>query len=780
MSTADDVASIAAPSVMSSKTAASTAGTSPPTSPRSTADLRADLKAALAAKAAAETRASVLEAELARFKDQFTFAHAAKEALEAQLREETARREKAEEQVENLRGAVEAARRGVMQLQKQESDRAARRQSGFFEEETTTAKKRQSLYLGSRRPVSQGAPEEKKEEKPGGLRELRLGAGAGHAREKSTNLRAPPPLNVDNLPPSPRRAGLSPRSPRHSPPSLSPPASASWSPPKSPVRTSAPPLPVSPLAIPKAERRTSALSVASTSSALATSPTVPPVSNEHIEQLKSARVETAALRAHIEALEMKLAEADEARAASEDCLRALREFLAADPEAGGGSVSLPPLPHEIDDEEEEPAPKQEKKGWGFGLWQGSEAPKRRGSSSAPSIAPSTTSVTSPAPTVEALPPVFENEATVAEDAMALDKPPPPPKDEPKKDETKEAKETKGWLGGWRTNSTPAPPPAPEPSPPEQGANLGRSLTSFFGRRARAASLAAAKAEADKADADAYSKEREEDAPLSSAVAAAAAAETSEFGFKLPPSESEGSIHSLAARAERISGDDDTASRVAAAKAKAEMLAAERAEKRRARAAERLPGAMTADQILKAQEEKEDKAKADAKPEIKAEPLQTEEKAEDEEEGLAYLAEEPTPASPTKPALSVATAAAAASALSPPASSPAFGFDARRSPSLDAPRSPHDAPRSPVARARRNSPTSSPVSPALSRSSVPPSPNPEADDQQEELADEEEKTDREDKEEKAAHVPKRPQRRNASKRGRGAAKVARGAARGGFV
>jgi chromosome segregation ATPase len=68
-----------------------------------------------------------VEAELAQVKDQYAFALAAKEAGDARLKEETKKREVAEElaeelkaQVETLRGQVEQARRGVMTLQKQE------------------------------------------------------------------------------------------------------------------------------------------------------------------------------------------------------------------------------------------------------------------------------------------------------------------------------------------------------------------------------------------------------------------------------------------------------------------------------------------------------------------------------------------------------------------------------------------------------------------------------------------------------------------------------------
>lgn len=856
------------PSMMSSTTApSSTAATSPPLSPKNAggddapstglidaADvhkLRLDLKAAVEAQHNAETRASVLEAELGRFKDQFTFAHAAKEALEQQLREEITRREKAEEKVELLRGQVEQARRGVMQLQKQESDRAARRQSVQLEPEestgtTSTAKKRQSLYLGTRRPLSSQGPGAEEptptaDKPPSGLRELRL--GGGHARGKSINLRAPP-LNVD-VPPSPhspRRPSASPVSPRHSPPAMSPPRTSEDKSDKSPDPTPTPDFASAssaPLAIPPpVARRASSTSqsgagsfvsaASATTSVLGSSPQTLPATNEHIEQLKAARVETAALRAQIEALEMKLAEADEAREASEECLRAFREFLAADPEAGPGTVSLPPLPSEIDDNEPAPEPVQEKKGWGFGgLFRAdSQGPQegktmsRRGStaSTSPSIA------VSPPAIAEVLTPVFENE-----DKEDKDKDVVPDKDKDLPKSPPPSAPSAGWLAGWRSTSTAAPPepePAVEEPQPQQGANLGRSLTSFFGRRARAASRAAQRAEENKVGPEAEAGDGH-DAPLASQIAAEAAAESSTFGLqlsRLPPSESEGSLKTLAARAdlaaaeadapvpaatvttaaataaattapttapaERSSNDLDPAARVAAAKAKAEALAAERAEKRRHRAERISPQASAASSPVRPSQA------ATASPVVDL--TEEKEKEADEDSALAYLAE-PAAEAEGKPDLVVETAPAASNAVLSPgsATSPSFGFDPApaagiasplRSPSLPVPAPSSPAAGSPtLARPRRSSSLSSPISPALSaRRSPSPSPAAAKDEEEEELADEPEEKEEQGKQEKEKETdgtvngaPKRPQRRNASRRGRGGAKV-RGGARGGFV
>lgn len=104
-----------------------------------------------------------------------------------------------------------------------------------------------------------------------------------------------------------------------------------------------------------------------------------------------------ALQAEILSLRLKLEDSQEARVASEDCLKALREFIASSHsqtttlvagdqsgppnETGFAGIKLPPLPTDRDPEDEytttqkQPSP-EKKGGWGLGIWR----------SAAPSIA----------------------------------------------------------------------------------------------------------------------------------------------------------------------------------------------------------------------------------------------------------------------------------------------------------------------------------------------------------------------------------------------------------
>lgn len=90
------------------------------------------------------------------------------------------------------------------------------------------------------------------------------------------------------------------------------------------------------------------------------------------------------LYAEIIQLRSQLTESQEARAASEECLKALREFIASGPgedadAPGIEGIKLPPLPTDRDPEEDlaaqsSQADKKSAGGWGLGLWRSSAAP----------------------------------------------------------------------------------------------------------------------------------------------------------------------------------------------------------------------------------------------------------------------------------------------------------------------------------------------------------------------------------------------------------------------
>ncbi|WRT65857.1 uncharacterized protein IL334_002808 [Kwoniella shivajii] len=354
--------------------------------------LRTSLASAQSTISTQTTRLSTLsdvETALAQLKDQYAFLSAAKEAVETQLQQEKKKREVAEENVEMLRGQVEQARRGVMTLQKQEADR--KRMSvmsgsghqglsgilglGLNEEEilsnivtpgsnttTTTTNasgsndtgsgpgsresklvKRQSIMRSHRRQSSQSEPSDIHERersivspnpqnstttatlRPGahGLRELRLGSSA-----PPTAATLPSPNATLN---NPNQSGYF-------------------------DDNSEPP-----------------------SSVLSKTAELP--SKKEIEALE----ETTKLRSELSTLQVRLEESEEARLASETCLRALREFMAADPNTSEGDLTsstaellkgirLPPLPTDKDaDEEQRHAEevgneKAKPAGWGFKLW----------------------------------------------------------------------------------------------------------------------------------------------------------------------------------------------------------------------------------------------------------------------------------------------------------------------------------------------------------------------------------------------------------------------------
>lgn len=351
--------------------------------------LIAELKSSLASsQTLLQSQASRLatlhevETQLAQVKDQLVFVTAAKDAVEKRLAEEKDKRESAEEQMEALRGQVEAARRGVGLLHKQsEMERKRYSQIGGIgglgglsaqglglisgEDEgsaaasggsnslgvTDKASKRQSMIRASRIvsdgdsastlsiPTNTGA-------QPRGLRELRLGAGAG----PGTSPAATSPTQLTNNPMD-----------EHSP----------------------------------SARR---LSNASRTSVTAGSPKKE--SSASMVAAGSADAEeTQKLRAELVAVHRKLEESEEARIASEACLKALREFVAlgsgtdtntvdlTDESSAGllKGLSLPPLPTDKDTDADAPPPavpakemsspkKAPASSWGFNkLWRQNSA-----------------------------------------------------------------------------------------------------------------------------------------------------------------------------------------------------------------------------------------------------------------------------------------------------------------------------------------------------------------------------------------------------------------------
>ncbi|WVR05688.1 hypothetical protein IAU60_002712 [Kwoniella sp. DSM 27419] len=345
--------------------------------------LRSQLETAQATISTQSTRLSSLsdvEVEHAQLKDKLAFLSAAKEAVEAQLKEEVRKREMAEETVETLRGQVEQARRGVMTLQKQEADR-----------------KRMSVMSGGTSMMGLGLGEEEVLSGPAGGDQIakdsrtvkRQSTMRSHRRQSSQSEPADVHVDRGNLSPNPqpqlsvggnalRPAGQGLRELRlgsnpHAPPAAIPSSTAGG--PGSPGQSSGyfdmTPSPT-------------------TNKQLPNSPT-----KKETEALEEAQ----RLRSELTAMQSRLELSEEARMASETCLKALREFM-----AGGGvdgdkcgldvtpgdqemsastadllkGIRLPPLPTDRDADEEEiraqhaAAAAAEKAkpaaGWGFKLW----------------------------------------------------------------------------------------------------------------------------------------------------------------------------------------------------------------------------------------------------------------------------------------------------------------------------------------------------------------------------------------------------------------------------
>ncbi|WWC68470.1 uncharacterized protein I206_102398 [Kwoniella pini CBS 10737] len=326
---------------------------------------------------------SDVETALTQLKDQYAFLSAAKEAVESQLQEEIRKREVAEENVEMLRGQVEQARRGVMTLQKQEADRKRMStissiggglglgiQGQLGEEEILSnvegssssreskLVKRQSIMRSHRRQSSQSEPSD--------------------ILERAANLTSPNLQNQRESTLRPSGQGLRELRLSHNSPSNSitaitpsPNFALSGNPNSSDYfdesTTSEPPSSIQ-------------------------SKNIELPSKKEIEAIEEAN----RLKGDLAILQNKLEESEEARIASEVCLKALREFMANNSVSGEGDVAesgemsgstadllkgirLPPLPTDRDADEEqrnkEAVAEAEKAkqaavagGWGFKLW----------------------------------------------------------------------------------------------------------------------------------------------------------------------------------------------------------------------------------------------------------------------------------------------------------------------------------------------------------------------------------------------------------------------------
>lgn len=425
------------------------------------AELRATLASSQTLLSTQATRLSTLtdvETELSQLKDQYAFLAAAKEAVEKQLNEEIKRREMAEENVDLLRGQVEQARRGVGILQAQEKERKRLSflpNSGLglnMETEevlaearepaakTDRASKRASMLVGRahRRQSSQSEPGESthapmREQanmtspnlsapRTGGLRELRLGLGNAPSVTGTTVINSPTTSHFDE-------------------PTLLP---------------SRPPI---------------------NRSVSSSSHRAQPVVNLGSAQNSPVKSEEDILRTQLAAARARLVESEEAREASEACLKALREFMAGGGNQGGAAddnllktMRLPPLPTDKDADDNAPQELEagaKKAGWAFKLWkQGPMSPAL------------STTVEPPATPLEMPTPPRSRRASFANKAS----PGPTSGELPTENTINAVPVSSTPLGslvaGWTKTVAPGTPAAVVESKPAPS----RSLSSFFSRK----------------------------------------------------------------------------------------------------------------------------------------------------------------------------------------------------------------------------------------------------------------------------------------------------------
>lgn len=392
------------------------------TSPETLAQLRQSLVDAQSETSRLRSRNVELEDELAEtsskltdLETQRTFLSAAKEAVETELKEEKRKREAAEENVEMLRGKVEDARKAIGTMRMGQEDKRTSSAGygqgiglgfggagadgllspdlGSQEEMSGKRVKRASLLFnqGARR-ISTGPPGENNESpvmpasnSRTGLRELRLGTIAS-STSPTSSPKISTPTNAQEFGDNPE---LTPKDPRQRSQSNNLSLHPSGRPtyqlsdpygdvPLSAASTSSRPRPGI------AERLSSLTSVSDLSSVSGGNGGPVSPSQRQYVNLNEDDNTTATLTSEVTALKNQLAEAHEARMASEECLKALREFIAMQnggstgTDAEGSSVQgikLPPLPTDRESDEDlaaqeaaRSAASAKKSGWGFNMW----------------------------------------------------------------------------------------------------------------------------------------------------------------------------------------------------------------------------------------------------------------------------------------------------------------------------------------------------------------------------------------------------------------------------
>ncbi|GHJ88248.1 hypothetical protein NliqN6_4650 [Naganishia liquefaciens] len=399
-----------------------------------------------------------VQRELAELSASSKFIAAAKEAVDKELAAEKRRRELAEETVDVLRGKVDDARKAFGTMQKQDK-RASTLGGGVpgvetlsldalgFTDDTTKPNdppssvrtnthksKRTSMLVGRRSsnasdqpdpaslllsppqvgsilttPVLPQAPINAQ-----GLRELRLatggtsawsatgmplspgggGAGSGSGAATTTNAQETDPAPTSSSSSSSNRwsslnfgsAGV-----KSSP---GKPTSRGLKEAEDPVEELDHPVDLARPA--PASHRISSSSITSARGTTVDLTATPPLHNNQPTD-NADRSSIPSLHAEIIQLRSQLVESQEARAASEECLKALREFIAsggpsraagtdADDAQNGGieGIKLPPLPTDRDPEDDRmplplpqsppPQKRTTSSGWGLGLWRSSPNP----------------------------------------------------------------------------------------------------------------------------------------------------------------------------------------------------------------------------------------------------------------------------------------------------------------------------------------------------------------------------------------------------------------------
>lgn len=320
-----------------------------------------------------------LAVEHSQLKDKHAFVSAAKEAVESQLKDEIKKREMAEEQVEMLRGQVEQARRGVMTLQKQEAER-----------------KRLSVMSGMGLGLVPNFDEEEVLVGETSKRDSKISRrtsmmGRSHRRVSSQSEPA------DFSAAAERQSLVSPK----------PPAAPRLSNGLRELKLAATPATTYP-ASPSPPSQPTLLGQSSYFEDSASQAAIASANRE-----KAAATEEAAqLRSELRQVQLKLAESEESRAATEVCLKALREFLASNEDNDNGQsavealkgLSLPPLPTDRDPDGQFDQKEMKPTGWGFKLWSNRAQPQSQSSSEglSPSRSRATSSATMNNPSISPL------------------------------------------------------------------------------------------------------------------------------------------------------------------------------------------------------------------------------------------------------------------------------------------------------------------------------------------------------------------------------------------